>query len=191
MSYILDALKKSDAERKRGTAPLPSADRGPVAPTSPVYAPRSRGRLLVAVGIVPVLLVAAWVWIPGSEPGRIEEQQPGAISAPTPASVSREKTAAPFPNSKNDPPTLLPAPTNFADAPFLWELPQSYQQAIGDLSVSIHVYAESADRRILFLNDKEVHSGEQIKQGPRVENIVPEGVILSYEGRYFKLPRPR
>lgn len=62
MSFILDALKKSEAERQLGE--VPSLQSG-----SPVPAPQQRNRfwLLPLLGVVLVAIIVAWFWgLPGT-----------------------------------------------------------------------------------------------------------------------------
>jgi hypothetical protein len=59
------------------------------------------------------------------------------------------------------------------------------------MAVTIHVYSPQESQRILFINNHEYHQGSLIEGGARVEAIVPDGVVLSYQGERFKLPRPR
>jgi len=82
-------------------------------------------------------------------------------------------------------------PKTFDETPFLWELEAPLRQRIGELVVSIHVYAAIRSQRILFLNDREYRQGERMSNGVLVGEIVSEGVLLAYQGKYFKLPRPR
>ena len=57
------------------------------------------------------------------------------------------------------------------------------------LHVDIHVYSEIADDRFVFVNMAKQTEGSRLKEGPLVEEIVPEGVILEMNGTRFLLPR--
>lgn len=57
------------------------------------------------------------------------------------------------------------------------------------LHVDIHVYSETADDRFVFVNMAKHTEGSRLKEGPVVEEIVPEGVILEMDGTRFLLPR--
>jgi len=77
VSLILDALRKADAERERGS--VPSLHSQPVAPPSAEAPPRTKARpnwLWIAIGIVVGLSgAAAWVMVGRDAP------QPGAPAA--------------------------------------------------------------------------------------------------------------
>jgi general secretion pathway protein B len=74
--------------------------------------------------------------------------------------------------------------------PFLPQMPLAFQRQLPPLKVTIHVYSPEESQRILFLNNREYREGEQIEAGVRVEEIVSDGVVLSYQGERFKVSRP-
>lgn len=113
MSYILDALRRADAERERGTVPslhtqqfggLPGDDEAPPKP-----------RLLIGAVVVLALAlggVLAWVLLGGSEPAPKPVVQ-AVTPAPTPLATPLPITGAmPTPT-----PTPMPPPTTVAAAP--------------------------------------------------------------------------
>lgn len=77
------------------------------------------------------------------------------------------------------------------DTPLLQQMPLEFQQALPRMAVTIHVYSQQEAQRILFINNRNYHKGDQVEGGVRVEDIVPDGAILSYRGEHFKLGRPR
>ncbi|WP_461575985.1 general secretion pathway protein GspB [Sulfuricaulis sp.] len=83
------------------------------------------------------------------------------------------------------------APAETDDAPLLQQMPTDFQRALPPLRVSIHVYAPDPSQRILFINNRQYHQGDRVDGNIRVEEIVPDGVILSFQGQRFKLGRPR
>ena len=77
------------------------------------------------------------------------------------------------------------------DTPLLQQMPQDFQRSLPSLAVTIHVYSHDESQRILFINNREYRRGSQIEGGIRVEDIVPDGAVLSFRGERFKLSRPR
>ena len=65
MSYILDALRRADAERQRGGVPGIHAQQLPLGgPPETAHAPASRKLLWVSLGLTLLLLVTlAWQWL--------------------------------------------------------------------------------------------------------------------------------
>lgn len=98
MSYILDALKKADAQRVRDPARGIHAQ---AALAMPATGERERRRIHLLWGATAVLLVAAggWLWVGGKDKGVV----PLAVNA-VPAATA-PSTAAPSPAT-----TVLPAP---------------------------------------------------------------------------------
>ena len=61
--------------------------------------------------------------------------------------------------------------------------------SLPDLHVDIHVFSEVASDRFVFINMNKHKEGSQLPEGPLVEEITPDGVVLSMNGTTFLLPR--
>jgi general secretion pathway protein B len=57
------------------------------------------------------------------------------------------------------------------------------------LTVDLHIYTTDPAKRAVFINGRRYTQGAHIAEGPTVEEITPEGAVLSYHGRRFLLPR--
>lgn len=238
MSYILDALRKSQQARQPGTAPRTGAVHN-ISLALPVSG------WWLALGIVLLLGLLFGVYFfwhsmvgnlpkPAAEP--VSSEPVAAAPAPTtiPATpmVADKPAPAPEPPAKKAVPVAdlaeqgkIPVPvaaprkitatrsekksvtkhrpeaaTTAAvsaiplitdDTPLLQQMPQDFQRSLPSLAVTIHVYSAEESQRILFINNREYRKGSQIEGGVRVEDIVPDGVVLSYRGERFKLSRPR
>lgn len=77
-----------------------------------------------------------------------------------------------------------------ASVPWLRELPSSFRAAVAPLNVSIHVFAGTDEASILYINDRQYRAGETLPNGVRLDAVVADGAVLSYQGQQFKLPRP-
>lgn len=111
MSYILDALKRADAERERGHVPgLHSQSPSALTPPPTSARPKRAGAGLLA-GASALLLLAATVWWWLSAPGS-EQPPPTAVQAPAAAPVPEPPAAPPEPPAPPAPalPILTPAP---------------------------------------------------------------------------------
>jgi general secretion pathway protein B len=97
MSYILEALRKSDAERGRGAVPDLHAQPIPLASDDDeVAAPR--GKLWLTIGAAAVILLAAgitWRFMPREAPP-VLAAAPAPVQVPTPAPVP---VAPPMPST--------------------------------------------------------------------------------------------
>lgn len=213
MSFILDALKKSEAERQRNAAPgFADIPRGQ-------DRPRSQRWLWVVGGLLAVNLVVllAVFLLPASEP---DARVPVTASPPATGEGEQAFAAIVAEARKNrpeqEPPTTSepprPAPSDSAAAPArqqraatqaepasrgtVSESPASFQdlRAAGvlqlpDLHLDIHVYSDTPAERFAFINMSKYTERDTLKEGPRVREITPEGVVLEQAGTTFLLPR--
>lgn len=58
-----------------------------------------------------------------------------------------------------------------------------------DLHLDIHVNAANPSERFVFVNMRKYVEGETLKEGPTVERIIADGVVLNQRGLRFLLPR--
>ena len=69
-----------------------------------------------------------------------------------------------------------------------------YQQIVNtanlpSLHLDLHVYADRPRDRFAMINMQRVTEGDSLPNGVQVEEIRPDGVVLSYHGTRFLLPR--
>jgi general secretion pathway protein B len=95
MSYILEALKKAQAERQLGNAPtihapqpVQAAEPGAVASRKPLFIGLGAGALVVAAG-------ALFMWQRGSAPAAVAVPAPAVAAAPAVAGRESAATASP------------------------------------------------------------------------------------------------
>ena len=211
MSFILDALKKSETDRQqRGTAEfanVPTSGRRREGPPAWIW--------LVGVLLLGNLAVLVAIMLRPEvktvEPtARPVEEAPAPV-ATTPAEDRTDNFASQVAVAReNAPPREEPAelpetpPRETSPAPRVTiaaprvdtaRLPTFQQvQADGTLSlpplhVDIHVYSEVAEDRFVFINMAKQGEGSRLAEGPLVEEITPDGVVLSHNGTTFLLPR--
>lgn len=58
-----------------------------------------------------------------------------------------------------------------------------------ELHLDIHVHSPQAGDRFVFVNMRKYQEGQTLKEGPQVERITSDGVILNQRGLRFLLPR--
>lgn len=58
-----------------------------------------------------------------------------------------------------------------------------------ELHLDIHVHSPNPAERFVFINMHKYVEGQSLSEGPTVERITPEGVILNQNGLRFLLPR--
>lgn len=218
MSFILDALRKSEIERQRQSGP--SMAEFPVA--------RDDRRLPIALLVIGLLLavnIAVVVYFmlrdkgapaavtasaePAAAPGPpppvaapapqpspaaaspLESQPLAAEEVLEPPAVYYESPATQAPGAPD--PTLLPeADPGFAygNTPSGDDFPAvAAATGLPELSVDLHVFTVDPAKRAVFINGRRYTQGARIAEGPMVEEITADGVLLSYRGRRFVLPR--
>jgi general secretion pathway protein B len=57
------------------------------------------------------------------------------------------------------------------------------------LRLDLHSYSEQPQQRYALINMHKVQEGDTLPEGPRVLHILPDGVVLSYQGTEFVLGR--
>lgn len=232
MSFILDALRKSDAERQRGAAPGLADVRYAASRRRNVWIPLLALVLTLNIGFM------AWQWYAGQgKPAPVAAVAPAvapvpaAAPAPAPAPVSapaaapavralaRETVPAEpvaVPEVQSDLPGLapvapqaaVPAPVPVVAAPPPATPAATPSKIIADpalptleqllgagaielppLNLDLLVYNESPAVRFVVINGRKYREGAQLTEGPTLESITPESVILTSRGQRFSLDR--
>ena len=73
--------------------------------------------------------------------------------------------------------------------PTINEISLTGAQALPELHLDVHVFATKAADRFVYINMRKYHEGATLQEGPTIERIRRDGVILSYQGLRFVLPR--
>jgi len=211
MSFILDALKKSETDRQqRGSAEFAGV------PTNPG---RREGppRWLWLLGALLFINLAVLIGIlmqPDVQPEVSAAAQPGdpttALESDFVDQVAEARQNAP-PRAMEpiaepvqiEAPAEKPAPrpipagnvttsnnaVNPLSLPTIQEVQANGLVSLPELHVDIHVYSESAEDRFVFINMNKQKEGSRLAEGPLVEEITPNGVVLTHNGTTFLLPR--
>lgn len=58
-----------------------------------------------------------------------------------------------------------------------------------ELRLELHVYSTRPAERIVFINSHQYREGETTQEGAKIEQITPDGVVMSMNGTRFLLPR--
>jgi len=201
MSYILDALKRAEAERDRGAVPTLNTQ-GP----GSAGAARSNGSLLyvlIGVGLLVVVLLGLLVWRSGSapepQPPQIAQQAPSLpVPAQAPPQQQQQRRTAPPPPAvvhKLAPPPVaaqpaVPAPVAApasAPVPGMAELPDGVRRSLPQLKFGGAMYSDAPASRVLILNGQLLHEGESVQPGLVIETIGVHKATLSQNGQRFTI----
>jgi general secretion pathway protein B len=237
MSYILEALRKAEQQRRLGDAP--GLDE--VQPAESSEKPSWKWGW-IALGVINAALLMAILFWPddkSSDEGeiRISDYNSEAVTPADPVRSTTQKPAQPeimqlpsvVPPSdtldnavtiQDAPPPLRAIPPPVRSAPGkitpgrvvqaetviepedevvdkevestdlpIW--PQLSANLLGQLNdglkLDVHVYAERAEERFVLINLQKYREGDQLSEGPTLEVVTPEGVIMSYQGERFRV----
>ena len=216
MSLILEALRKSEAERRRMQAPNVFIESPP---SSAVGRP---GSLLFAgvLGVAVVVAIGTWLGTRATRrtapaphvastgviapPMRSADALPPVahltpsprvaplITAKPPAPATRTPpTQPPQPTLSEPPVASTPAPSppsaqTTRDALQLSDLTIAERQALPPLKLSMHLWNADPAQRFVILDGNRLHEGDRVGDAV-VGSIVPDGVILEWSGRRIKL----
>jgi general secretion pathway protein B len=210
MSFILDALKKSETERQQqgpsDFANIPSGGESPGAPrwlwVLGVLLAVNLAVLLVVLlrndtaEVAPTAQVSSTQQQPAagasfSEQIREARERESASSTSTAAAPEPEPAAEPVVETPAAAPAQPRPQSGFtlAALPTADELLANGQLQMADLHLDIHVYSDEPAERFVFINMVRHREKSRLAEGPVVQEITPEGVILDYRGTRFLLPR--
>ena len=66
------------------------------------------------------------------------------------------------------------------------ELPQPLRDEMPKIVVTLHAYSAKPADRLVGLNDRLLREGGSLTPDLKVEQITPDGMILSYKGTRFR-----
>jgi len=205
MSFILDALRKSETDRQQqGSAEFAGV------PTSNRREKPPRWLwvlgLLLAVNVVVLLGLLLRPDVqpavsPAAQPAQTTQADPAenkdfasqvaAARQNAPAREESRPTAQPStPAVSQVPAAIVPqAAVNSNALPTIHELLANGTIALPELHVDVHVYSEVSEDRFVFINMNKHMEGSRLAEGPLVSEITRDGVVLDQNGITFLLPR--
>jgi general secretion pathway protein B len=65
----------------------------------------------------------------------------------------------------------------------LREMPENYRANFPSFAVDVHAYNSNPQRRFVLIGGKRYHEGDTMAEGPRIIGIVPEGMVLDWQGQ--------
>ena len=209
MSFILEALKKSEKKHRNKGEASPRTIHEPV--------PRNSSKFRLGLAVLSILLVtgtALLFWFLGSwqRTSSLPTENISLASVPPEKSVEFQTNSSPAissPRQNNNEPISSETQTSPVDIkkqpevikPLLvprnekrvyrfGQLPVSIQHRIPLMNMSLHAYNRGdASASMVQLNGKIMHEGDAVTDTIRLEQISADGAILNYDGYRFLLPR--
>ena len=208
MSYILDALKKSEQERGHGNIP----DVQTVHSSSLNYRKEKRTYwpyILITAVILNLALIIYFIIdkedtvmpptvlqqnIPSEQPD-IEKQitfEENKLTEATPSDI--DTNTAETPAKKDTVPTMKAEPViHKKEAPAIidsriiefYELPDSIKNELPAIIISAHIYSSNPKQRSIVINNNFMEEGEYVLDGLILYEITSDGAIFAYQGTLF------
>ena len=200
MSFILEALKKSENKHRQKEGQNPPTIHEPI----PYKKSKSR---TWGIAILVFLLVNAalllWFFVPWQQlslPQQAELLSPETAPV-NPSSIQRKPATV-----SNAPSTVTPnqhretnsepvvnellVPRNEKKVYSFEQLPTSIQRRIPPMQMSLHAYhRDDSSASMVQLNDRIMRAGDMVADRISLEQITADGVVLRYDGYRFLLPR--
>lgn len=199
MSYILDALRKSDQQRQSGMAPTLSGASIPV--LTPERSRLSGAHVLYGMAALVLLGLGVGIgWLRPWQGGSAVPERPAAEAVAAPSVPPATSAAASLPAVARlpvaavpveetrvvEPPVekktpVLPGPTRGTRMP---SAPAA--EAMPNIVITVHAYAPDPRERLAGINGRLLREGQEVAPGLKLEGITEEGVILNFRGRRFR-----
>lgn len=201
MSYILEALKKSQQERSRGQVPdlqslhpaMVVADRE--LPRWPYWA--------LGVSLLALAFLLGWLrpWSGGTDNvpavdwplpvmAEVVEADKPASMAPASTEPARGDRVIPAPPPKTPqsaPRQAIQPVVDSAGIMDITQLPVQVQQSVPQMSFAGHVYSSNPLHRSVIINGRYMNEGDELMPGMRLVQITPDSVVFDTQQQKFKV----
>jgi len=114
------------------------------------------------------------------------DESASAAATPAPAPAPAPVITRPAPVTSVERVQLDPAPP--PQIPRLNDMPVDYRSAFPALSLDVHSYDSAPKKRFIMIAGKRYNEGDALQEGPRILQIVPEGVIFDFRGEHVLFP---
>jgi general secretion pathway protein B len=119
---------------------------------------------------------------------RVQRATPGVVTAPGPLDAPE---SAPYAATRGAgaPPARAGANGGTSGVPTIDQLAPQATAGLPPLSLALHVYSGTPAQSWVVLNGRRYQEGAQLQEGPTLERITPDGVVLNHRGLRFLVPR--
>jgi len=173
-------LQDRDAE-VAVTAQAPPEPRPPLAGDGPAQPIRQAGEIAISEAPVPERTV-----LPHNERSLPAGE---LVVLPEPADLQNSRPL-PVPEEELDERTdAVAAAEDISRLPSWYELPQEFRNRLDLPRLDLHAYSEEPQNRFILVNLKKYREGERLESGLVLEEILPDGMVMSYQGERFLVER--
>lgn len=208
MSYILDALKKADQQRRRAETPTLRSAPEIALETRKTSAWRYAVLALVLIGIGTLVgwlqtrqssdrsgnqTVASTMTppsrvVPQAPPTQLSPAMPSTPAPPLPLPSAMPTRPVPHASARAAQPDAAPAAVEPQQGRIfaMDALPLPVRQSLPEMTVSLHAWSAAPKSRLVSINNKVLHEGDSPAAGVTLEEITPDGMIMSFRGYRFR-----
>ncbi|HJL92895.1 MAG TPA: general secretion pathway protein GspB [Woeseiaceae bacterium] len=183
MSFILDALKKSERERQRKSSPKISDVL--LAQGEKAKSRRHPVTILLLTTIIFLLIFALFnsksFWINDDDQQLTVDFEQNKKTTPQEKKIDIKTEAIQSESKELNNESSEVLDINIANATYNLYLPE--------LHIDIHVFSEVPEERFVFINMKKYNEGDKLIEGPFLNSITEEGAILIQQDITFLLPK--
>lgn len=211
MSYILEALKKAQAERQLGDTPTINAVSIQVASPNAASA-RTPLWAILAAALVAAAIAATFWWRQGAPAGEatlvvtpappavlVRPAAPVVLAAPAPpqpppivvpdaipAPMAAPAPAPPAPQAAA-PSARAPGPAPEEALPFARDLPEQVRSSLPQVVFGGYMYSPNPADRLLLIDKVLRHEGEEVAPGLTLEKLLPKAAVMNFRGTRYRV----
>lgn len=184
------AAAHSETPREPAPAPEPAMSARKAAPP-PFEAPAR----VSAIATPSPPRVKPPALVPTQEPVPTPPVQKPPAKASAPILVAAVRPMAEMQNPPEPGPMPPPAPRAAAPAaapapedslPSLAELPDAVQKEVPQFAIKGYIYSKNEADRILLVDKRLLHEGDEVAPGLRLEKLLPRAAVLSFKGYRYR-----
>jgi hypothetical protein len=181
MSYILDALNRSEKER--------ASKRLQQLPPDGQAAAESSWRwwhtLLALAAIIAVNLAVFYSWSGPPQYRPDPDAKPGDTAARTTVAARKKAPVTVLSISAENSPGSPPVPVR--PTVDLTALPLTIRRVLPDVEITSHIYASDPGLRMVKIDGVSRREGDLLSEAHRLVGITESGVILDFQGYRYRL----
>ncbi len=204
MSYILDALRRADSERERGSVPGLHAQAIALDEDDDEAPRRAIPWTWIAIGsLVALIALLAWQLLDRDAPRELAQPAPPVAATPVPAPVAPAATVTPVfapttqpePDASNRKAATAPARSEIPASASAGdnrvyavnELPDNIRRELPALNIGGSIGSSNPANRMLIINGQLFHEGDKLAAELSLEQIKLKAVVLKFKGYRYTI----